>query len=134
MTYFNDLVNSSGNIDFKWVMKKLKVVFGTEEETVFRYVGREVNQAEGAIKINQDHYWETIQLQKFGGTRISIRWYQRWFRKFLGLELCFPDLNHVKDWCVEVYRDAVFKNLQVKVSSGSGCAVFVKNKRTSAAC
>ena len=59
----DDLLHGSGSVEFENKVMKLlkeKFVFGSQEETVFRYVGMEVNQKEGAIIVNQDHYLESI--------------------------------------------------------------------------
>ena len=65
LTHVDDLLHGSGTEEFEErIMKPLKkkFVFGSEEETVFRYVGMGVEQKEGAIIVNQDHYLETIEV------------------------------------------------------------------------
>ena len=64
----DDLLHGSGGYEFEEKVMKLlkqKFVFGSEEETVFRYVGLEIDK-KGVIVINQDHYLESLTVPQIG--------------------------------------------------------------------
>ena len=64
-THVDDLMNGSGDETFEEkVMKplKMKFQFGSEEESIFRYVGMQVAQHALSITVNFDHYVENIEV------------------------------------------------------------------------
>ena len=64
-THVDDLLCGSGDKMFEeQVMKplKLKFQFGSEEESVFRYVGMQVAQHARSITVNFDHYVENMEV------------------------------------------------------------------------
>ena len=64
-THVDDLMNGSGDKMFEeQVMQplKLKFQFGSEEESVFRYVGMQVAQHARSITVNFDHYVENMEV------------------------------------------------------------------------
>ena len=64
-THVDDLMNGSGDETFEdQVMKPLKIKFqfGSEEESVFKYVGMQVAQRALSITVNFDHYVENIEV------------------------------------------------------------------------
>ena len=64
MTHVDDIMYGTGDDDFEEkVMKPLKTKFefGSEEESIFRYVGMQVQQHAQSIVVNFDHYLENIE-------------------------------------------------------------------------
>ena len=64
MTHVDDIMYGTGDDDFEEkVMKPLKTKFefGSEEESIFRYVGMQVQQHAQSIVVNFDHYLENLE-------------------------------------------------------------------------
>ena len=136
-THVDDIIHGSGDPNFEetvMVPLKRKCEVGSEEVSEFRYVGMQIKQHGSVIKINQDHYLETLEVpadptgedeQQLGPEG------QEEFRSLVGkigwlVNLSRPDLSfdHVSLSCrlghatVKDMKDAIRTMRKLKFESG----------------